>query len=245
VPLSWSVLLAATAALVGAALQRSTGMGFALVTSPFMMLALGPVDGIVVTNVGSVVTAATSAYQLRSDFDAPRARWLIPAGLLGCVPGAAVVRLLPPQWVAVVVSSIVLIALLVTLATPTGRVRDRTAVRIGTGLVSGFMNTAAGVGGPAIAVYTRSVGWARAPFAATATVIFAVQGVTAILLKQRWPALGQPGWAVLAAAVAVGLLVGGALHGRIDDRLAMRAVMALALAGTIVAFVRAVAAIAA
>lgn len=105
------------------------------------------------------------------------------------------------------------------------------------------MNTAAGVGGPAIAVYTRSVGWARAPFAATATAIFAVQGVTAILLKQRWPALGQPGWAALAAAVAVGLLVGGALHGRIDDRLAMRAVMALALAGTVAALVRAIAAL--
>lgn len=236
---SLTVLAAAVAVFVGATLQRSTGMGFALVSAPFMMLVLGPIDGIVVTNVGTIVTATTSAYQLRADFDAARARWLLPAGVVGCVPGAAIVRVLPADWVAVVVGSIVLVALLVTLATPTGHLRDRGPVRLATGLISGFMNTAAGVGGPAIAVYTRSTGWARAPFAATATVIFAVQASAALLFKQRWPMVGVLAWAILAAAAALGLLAGHRLHGRLTDRAAMRAVMALALSGTIVALAKA------
>ena len=233
------VWLAALAAFVGSALQRATGMGFALVTSPLLILLLGPVDGIVVTNVGSVATALLSAIQLRDDFDLDRARWLIPAGLVGCVPGAFVVTALPPAWVGVVVSGIVLLALIGTLATPTGQVADRPGPRVIAGLVSGFMNTAAGVGGPAMAVYTRCTAWPRAPFAATATAIFAIQGTAAILLKQRWPEFSSVGWAALAGAVALGLAAGRILHGRLDDRTAMRVVMTLALAGTVAALAKA------
>ncbi|MCA0438490.1 MAG: sulfite exporter TauE/SafE family protein [Austwickia sp.] len=233
------VLAGALAVFVGSTLQRSTGMGFALVTSPFMILALGPVEGIVVTNVGSAATALVSAYQLRHDFDLPRARWLIPAGLVGCVPGAAVVRVLPADWIGVVVGTLVLVALVVTLTAPSGRFADGRRMRVATGLISGFLNTSAGVGGPALAVYTRSIGWPRAPFAATATVIFCIQGVAAILLKERWPSVGMGGWAVLAAAAVVGLVAGGVLHGRLDDRSAMRTVMTLALAGTVLALAKA------
>lgn len=239
------VWFAALAAFVGSALQRATGMGFALVASPLLVLLLGPIDGIVVTNVGSVATAVLSAYQLRDDFDRARARWLIPAGLAGCVPGALVVRALPPAWVGVVVSGIVLIALLVTIAAPHGRVADGPGARTVAGLISGFMNTAAGVGGPAIAVYTRSTAWPRGPFAATATAIFAIQGTAALLLKQRWPEFTSVGWAALGAAVALGLAAGRILHGRLDDRTAMRAVMALALTGTVAALAKAIWALAA
>lgn len=44
-------LLLALAVFVGAAMQRLTGMGFALVSAPFVVLIMGPVTGIVLVNV--------------------------------------------------------------------------------------------------------------------------------------------------------------------------------------------------
>lgn len=239
--MEWLPLVATwVAAMVGAALQRSTGMGFALVSAPFLVLALGPVNGVIVVNVGSSITASTSCFQLRRDLDIARLRWLVPAGIVGSAPGAAVVLLLPVQWVALVVTSLVLIALLVSLSTPTGRMADGRSFRVTTGLASGFMNTAAGIGGPPIAMYARSIGWARRPFAASATFIFAVQGVLALILKQTAPQFIWWGWIGLLAAIVVGLRIGRRLHGRLNDQVAMRVVMLLALAGTLVAFGRAV-----
>lgn len=228
------------AVFVGAMLQRSTGMGFALVSAPFMILALGPLEGIVLTNVCGALTSFFSAYHLREDFDTARARWLIPVGIVGCVPGALVVLALPPDWVALVVGSIVLVALVVTARAPGGHMRDTPGLRILTGLISGFMNTSAGVGGPAIAVYMRGVGWARRPFAATATAIFGIQGVAAVLLKWHWPGLDVLGWTLMILAVLVGIAAGQALHGRLDDRAAMRVVMMLAFTGTILALAKAI-----
>lgn len=240
-PSWWPLLAAAAAACLGAVLQRSTGMGFALVTAPFLVLALGPVDGIIVTNAGSVLTSSLTAYQLRHDIEGARLRWLLPAGLIGCVPGALVVRLLPAAWIGLIVGVIVLIALLVSLVAPAGRLSDSGRTRATTGLISGFMNTSAGVGGPALAVYARSVGWERRGFAGTVSAIFAAQGLAAIVLKAHLPNFPALGWPMLLAAIVIGLVLGDRLHARLDDRAAMRLVMGLALLGTSAALVKAIA----
>lgn len=239
-PSWWPLFAAALAACLGAVLQRSTGMGFALVTAPFLVLALGPVDGIIVTNAGSVLTSSLTAYQLRRDLDGDRLRWLLPAGLIGCVPGALVVRLLPAAWIGLIVGVIVLIALLVSLMAPAGRLPDGGRTRAATGLISGFMNASAGVGGPALAAYARSTAWARPKFAGTVAVIFAAQGLASILFKAHLPRFPALGWPLLLAAIVVGLALGEKLHDRLNDKAAMHLVMGLALLGTTAALVKAV-----
>ena len=86
----------AAATFAGAVAQRSTGMGFALLASPFLTLVLGPFEGILVANVCGTVASALNLSQVWRDVDWRRgsgARAL--PGVVGVVPGAIAVLLAP------------------------------------------------------------------------------------------------------------------------------------------------------
>jgi hypothetical protein len=55
------------AVLVGASAQRVTGLGFSLVASPFMVLLLGPFNGVLVVNACAVVAALAVLSQVWRD----------------------------------------------------------------------------------------------------------------------------------------------------------------------------------
>lgn len=228
------------AVLVGAVIQRSTGMGFALLAAPFLVLFLGPLDGIIVSNACGAVSCALVLGRVHRDLDRPRARTLVTAGAIGCLPGAVVVRLLPLDWLGLTVAAVVLIALLVSIFTPGGHLRDTAGVRTTTGLLSGFMSVTAGVGGPALAVYARGIDWRHRSFAATAQLQFLVTASTSLLVKFHVPDFSALGWVMLAGGMLLGLLIGERVAGRLSGPTAMRLVMVLAMAGTLVALGRAI-----
>ena len=91
--------------IAGGVAQRATGMGFALLIAPFLVLALGPVEGILVTNVLGVLSSSVNLALMGRDVDWPRAAVLAPMGLVGVLPGALAVRTLPPAPLTVAVSA--------------------------------------------------------------------------------------------------------------------------------------------
>lgn len=237
--MSWLVLAAlAAAVLVGGATMRATGMGFALVASPFLVLALGPFQGILVANVCGTASAMLNLTQVHRDIDWRRARWVTPAGIIGVIPGAIAVRMLPAPVLTVVVSAIVLVGLAFTvvgrnLSLPNSPV----AAGVG-GLASGFMNVTAGVGGPGLVIYALATRWQHHRFAATAQVHFAVLGIASLAMKAALPSLSWTGWLVLAGALALGLLGGNLLARFIDGQRAMRLVILIAGVGAVLALVQ-------
>lgn len=239
--MSWPVLAAlAAAVLVGAVTMRATGMGFALVAAPFLVLALGPFEGILVANVCGTASALLNLTQVHSDIDWRRARWVIPAGVVGVVPGAVAVRVLPSAVLSIVIGAIVLLGLAFTVAARNLTVPNSPLVAGAGGLASGFMNVTAGVGGPGLVVYALATDWPHARFAATAQVHFAVLGVASLAMKLALPSLGWLGWLVLAAALGLGLAGGNLLARRIDASAAMRLVIAIAGLGAVLALVQGV-----
>ena len=237
--MSWLLLTAlGVAILVGAVTMRATGMGFALVASPFLVLALGPFQGILVANVCGSASALLNLTQVHRDIDWRRARWVTPAGVLGAIPGAYAVRMLPVPVLTIVVSAIVLVGLALTVVGRELELPDSPVVAGVAGLASGFMNVTAAVGGPGLVIYALATRWQHRRFAATAQVHFAVLGVTALALKGAVPSLDVTGWLVLAAALALGLLGGNLLARRIDGPKAMRLVIGIAGVGAVLALVQ-------
>lgn len=237
--MSWPLLVGLGAAvLVGAVTMRATGMGFSLVAAPFLTLALGPFEGILVANVCGTLSSLLNLTQVHRDIDWRRARLLVPAGLVGIVPGAIAVRLLPPAVLTVVVSVVVVLGLAVTVLARNLTVPNSPVVAGAGGLASGFMNVTAGVGGPGLVVYALATGWAHAGFAATAQVQFAVLGIASLASKQALPTLDLAGWLVLLGALALGLVAGNLLARHIDAPAAMRGVIAIAAVGACLALVQ-------
>jgi uncharacterized membrane protein YfcA len=219
------------AVLVGAGTQRITGLGFALVASPFVVLLLGPFNGVLVINVCGTVTALVVLTQVWRDVDVRRAGLLLGPAVPAVLPGAWVARNLAAPVLAVVVGGLVLVALVAVVASEKARVLRGRRGAVIAGMGSGFLNVTVGAGGPAIAVYAVSTGWPHRRFAATAQLIFAVLSALSLAAKGGRPSLAAAGWMTVAAGLVIGIAVGNRLAGRVPAERARYAVVALAIAG--------------
>lgn len=227
------LVLAGTAILVGAVAMRATGMGFALLSAPFLVMALGPFEGILVTNVCGVIAALLNLTQVHADVEWRRAASVVPAGLLGTVPGAVLVTLMPTSVLMVAVSLLVIAGLLFTIWSRSVTVPNSIWVGAAGGFSSGFMNVTAGIAAPGLVIYALATRWEHRHFAATVQVHFVVLGVAALVSKWAMPSLPPAGWAVMTALLVVGLFGGNVLARWVNGERAMRWIIVIAMAGAL------------
>lgn len=229
--------LLGVAVLLGALTQRSTGLGFALVSAPFLVLLVGPAAGVALSNVLSAsLCALVLARTGRRTLWREVAVLAVPALLV--VPlGVLVVRALPEGPLLVTVGALSVAAVVVVAL---GRRRQllpgrRSAVLAGA--LSGFMNVTAGVGGPMVTAYAVSRRWPLPVFIPTAQATLLVVNL-ASLAGKGLPALGPVAWTVSGVALVAGLAAGELVGRRLDPARGLRLVIAIALAGGAATVVR-------
>ena len=207
------LLPVAISVLVGAFAQRVTGMGFALIAAPALVVLLGPFDGVIIVNACAVLSSLLILPRVWRFIDWSRFRWLVVPAVVGTAAGALVAARLPGPVLQLGIGILVVVALTISLVvTRTEHVATGRAPAIVTGAASGFMNAAAGVGGPALSIYAVATRWPQAAFAATAQPYFVVIGLSSLLGKlaaSGWvPPEVDPGvWPVSIAALLVGLVL--------------------------------------
>ena len=217
-------------------MQRVSGIGFSLIAVPMLVLLVGPYQGVALANLLAIVVATTTLASTWRSVDRRRVWTLVPAGLLGVVPGVLVSRTLPNDVLQVLIGGLVLLGMALVAFTSRVRFPAAPATNVATGLTSGFMTATAGVGGPALTVYAVATGWEHIAFAATAQVSFIVQSGVSVALK-GFPDLSVGRATLLILIAAAGLAVGHLLAGRIGGVAARRLVTWIALlgaAGTVV-----------
>lgn len=234
-------VVVALAVLAGAVAQRVSGMGFALVLAPVLVLAVGPVDGVLMVNICGALSACLVITRVWRLIDWRQYLLLVGPALLAIVPGALVAARLGGPTLQVVIGVLVLAALTVSLAVTRA---DRVAARVPTGLLagaaSGFMSATAGVSGPGASIYAVLTRWEHRQFAATIQPFFATLGAAAFFGKIVALPDGLPDydwwlWPLILGCTVVGLAVGERLAGVVSARAARRSVIALAYAGGVVA----------
>lgn len=226
--------------LVGAGAQRATGLGFSLVSSPFMVLLLGPFDGVLVINACGALTSLIVLTQVWRDVDFGRAGLMIVSALPAVAAGAWMARSLPAPPLAIVVGVLILAALVAVVASERARVLRGTPGAVVAGLGSGFLNVTVGAGGPAVAVYAVSTAWPQRRFAASAQLIFAALGVASLVAKGGRPSMAAAGWALVGAGLLLGVLAGGRLEKRVSPERAQTVVIVLAMAGAVLTVIKGV-----
>ncbi|OLT17172.1 hypothetical protein BJF80_03035 [Serinicoccus sp. CUA-874] len=243
VPMTLALVLALTVAL-GAALQRVSGMGLGMTVAPVMSVLLGPVAGVTLSNVAAVVGAVLLAVVMRADIDWRRFRALAPLLVVGSVIGAYVVRVVSPDVLNLVLGGCVLLAIGAALGLQRFLVvRGRAAV-LATGTIAGFMNTTAGVAGPAMTAYGVASRWGHRSLAATLQPIFLTANLASILTKAVMGATPEPGvlpwwsWLLACAAVPVGIAVAAPLTRVVPLGVARALAISIASAGAALALVR-------
>ncbi|MBM0224620.1 TSUP family transporter [Micromonospora sp. ATA51] len=146
-------VLAVVAVALGATMQRATGLGFALVAAPFLVVILGPFSGVTLANL---LSAVINLIVLCATARALRRRLAVQmiAGVILALPlGVWVVRELPGPVLLVGIGLITAGSVAwVAVGQSMPFLRHRGGA-MASGFASGFFNITAGTGGPPLAVY--------------------------------------------------------------------------------------------
>ncbi|GAA5763586.1 hypothetical protein Aros01_00055 [Streptosporangium roseum] len=227
----WAVVLVlGVIVVVGASVQRLAGIGFALVAAPALVLLLGPAEGVVLANCAAGVISAVG---LAGAWRQVRLAAMVPlvAAAACTVPAGAWVaaHLSEPVLLAGVGALVSMAALLVMRGARVPALRGVKGA-VAAGAASGFMNSSAGVGGPAVSLYAVNAGWTVREFVPNAQFYGVVVNAFSVTAKGL-PQLTAPVWLLVAAGIAAGSVIGKALAQRVPEGPARLAVLLLALAG--------------
>ncbi|MHC6228234.1 sulfite exporter TauE/SafE family protein [Arthrobacter sp. MMS24-T111] len=233
------------AVVMGAGMQRITGMGFALVAAPFLVLLLGPVEGVVLVNVCGAVTAGAIIFRVLRDIDWKRYVFLAAAALLGIIPAAFLIRLIPAPVLEISIGVLLAAGLTVLLALKSATLPARRRYLLAAGGLSGFMNTAAGVGGPAVSMYSIATKWQHKSFAATMQPYFFTIGTFSLISKAitapaTFPVMPLGMWGAVAVSCLAGLVLGDVASKFVPARAAQKLLVVLAYLGAAATIVRGV-----
>ncbi|WP_328634621.1 sulfite exporter TauE/SafE family protein [Streptomyces sp. NBC_00356] len=223
------VVLACAVAVAGC-VQWLTGMGFALVAVPALVLLLGPNDGVLLANCAAGVVSCAG---LAGGWHRVRLRAMAPfvAASVCTVPvGTWAAARLPEPVLMVVLGSLVCLAVGLVARGLRLPALGGTGGALAAGGAGGFMNAAAGVGGPPMSLYGVNAGWSMREFVPNAQFYGVVVNVVSVAAGGL-PGLDRRAWWVAGAALTAGALVGWGLAGRVPERAVRVMVLGLAVAG--------------
>lgn len=209
------ILLILLAVLIGSLSQRVTGMGFAMVSAPFLVLLMDPIAGVVLVNLCGIVSSVLVLSRTHREVDWSRAWRLIVTAIVGTVPGALLAVALPGHALEILIGALVVVSLTTSMILT----RYARPVRLGmpalavSGLTAGAMSSAAGVGGPALSALALLTRWEQRSFAATIQPVFVAVSSSAVIMKlvfdhDAWPGLAWTTWVLIFVALGAGQLLG-------------------------------------
>lgn len=231
-------VLAILVVLVGSAIQGSVGFGLNLFAAPLLVL----IDPSLVPGPSIVASSLLNLLVIRRE-RAPHVwremRWPMIGLVPGTAAGAAVLALVARTNLTVFFAVLILVAVGLSLSGLHPRRTPRTLAAAG--VLSGFMGTAVGIGGPPIALmYQKATG---PELRAALSRFFGVAGLLSILLLT---AFGQFTWSdlgnglLLLPGAAFGYLLSSRLLHHVDAGRVRIAVLSLSGASAIVALLLAI-----
>lgn len=194
------VLLFAVAA--GAVVQGSVGFGFALVVVPVLTFVRPEVLPATVLLL-ILPLSVTMAVRERQAVEVVGLVYLLAGRLAGTLVGVGLLLLAPEEYLSVLFGGFVVVAVLTSSFAPEVSLSNRT--RVAGGVASGIMGTAAGIGGPPLALIFQSRSGPE--IRATLAVAF-VFGTTLSLVALALAGRLGPEHLLLALALLPVLLLG-------------------------------------
>jgi uncharacterized membrane protein YfcA len=143
------VIVAFVATVAGAIVQSSIGFGMNLVTVPVLAIVQPAALPTTAVLLGMPMSTAMVRHEHRA-IDRRAVGWILLGRLPGTIAGAAIVVLVATSTLSVIVGVVVLASVVMSVLGTKMDVNPRTCTL--TGAESGVMGTAAGIGGPPLAL---------------------------------------------------------------------------------------------
>ncbi len=224
---TWAaIVVAALGTIVGATIQGSIGFGMNLVTVPVLALALPEALPATVVLLGIPISFTMLRHEHHA-LDRTALAWILGGRVPGTILGAWIVAVVTTSTLQFLIGSFVLLFVAASLFAPAIPVRWQT--QAAAGAASGVTGTAAGIGGPPIALlYQRHAGPAMRSILAASFFFGTFLSLVTLAIA------GQVSWAqvvlglALSPLVLAGTFAGRRLHGILDRGWMRPAVLAFA-----------------
>jgi uncharacterized membrane protein YfcA len=225
-----SVIPSALAVAAGAAVQSITGIGFALVCTPFLITLLHPREGVRTSILLSLVVNTLVLLRERKEIRIrPALPLLIPAVVVTPFLAAAV-KASPENLLRIVAGALTITcAIALWRGVRSARLRGPLAAAVA-GVITAAMGVVAGIGGPASAIYAVNAGWTSKMMRSTLQVVFLI--MNAVALASLGLPRPHPG---LFLSLAIGWVVGVLLSGHINEKRVVSGTLIVAALGGVLA----------
>ena len=210
-PTELAIALVITA--IGAVVQGTIGVGFAVVSVPILSLInplLAPVPQLLL----AVPLAFSMTWRERSDIDAGSVVWMLVGRLPGSLIGVVLLGLATQRSLDIGIAASVLVAVAILGAGLT--VPRNPGTDFGTGIVAGIMGMVASMGGPPAALLFKD---ARGPTVRSSLALFFSVGLTITLALRIATGRITGDDIQLAVLLLPGLAIGYITSSRLRHRL--------------------------
>ena len=223
------LVVTALAIALAAAVQSTTGFGFALLAVPLLSLVVPADDAVVVSASLGLVSSATIALASRAHGDRVAIGRMLVGAAIGAPLGLALLEITTGRQLRFVLAGVIATYLVVELRGWQLRHAGR-GIEVGAGVVSGALNTALSTNGPPLVMALHARQLPPDAFRATITAVLAGSGLFTVVLfgvsgRYDGPIAAQ--LAVALPALGLGYLLGARHRRRLAPATFHRLVLAL------------------
>lgn len=205
--------------LIASLLQTSTGYGFSIVGTPFLLLLYPAHAAIQINIILSLCLSAFMILKIGKEVDKPLLIRLMKGSVIGLILGLLIYLFIDIRWLKVFVGGLILLLtllLILNLALHQTKNRDFAA-----GGISGLLTTSIGVPGPPLLLYFSGAGMDKATLRSTTLAYYLVVYFASLIMQMAFGGTNKEIWSsslTALPALIVGILLGQLLFKWIDQK---------------------------
>ncbi|NDI35298.1 sulfite exporter TauE/SafE family protein [Chengkuizengella sediminis] len=200
-------------------LQSSTGFGFSIVGTPFLLLIYPPQSAIQINIILSLCLSIIMIYKIKNEVNYPLLKKLVLGSLIGIVPGLLMYLFLNMDIFKVIVGVLIIILTILLFAKVTIRQTDKRDFAAGT--MSGLLTTSIGVPGPPLLLYFSSTSMDKMTLRSTTLAYYLFIYLVSLIMQVSFGGSYLEVWTsslIALIPLLAGIILGQLLFKRINQR---------------------------
>lgn len=212
-------LLTGFIVLLASVSQASTGFGFSIMATPFLLLVYGVHDAIQINIILSLAISTYMALKIGKDTDRALLGRLLRGSIAGLPLGIPLFLLPDITFLKIFISLVILV--LTLLLTMNFRIRQTSLKDLISGGISGVLTTSIGMPGPPLLLYFSGVGTEKGVIRSTTLSFYVFVYSVSLFLQIMFSGTSKVIWVSSALSlpiVLLGIFLGEKLFSRIDQK---------------------------
>lgn len=185
--------------LVASLLQTSTGYGFSIIGTPFLLLIYPAHMAIQVNIILSICLSAFMIFKIRKEVDKSLLIRLIKGSIIGLIFGIFIYLFLDIQLLKMTVGALILVlTILLILKLTVNRTQNKDFI---TGGISGLLTTSIGVPGPPLLLYFSGAGIDKTTLRSTTLAYYLFVYSVSLFMQISFGGTSKETWIFSLAAI--------------------------------------------